>query len=107
MEYNARYGEVDEPCPPRIERRRGYIYVNRRLGNGLFTVIIGHFHPESVVSRGQIGVGSLEAGARIVPITVYAFHLIKVVYTLELTVIDGDRKSTRLNSSQANISYAV
>src|SRR3712207_7628609 len=56
----------------------------------------------------QMAAGDVN-GARRRPITLLVSHRFSTVRMADLIVVlhEGDRKSTRLNSSHANISYAV
>src|SRR5258707_2632748 len=48
-----------------------------------------------------------KAGANGQSITVFAYDDFEQNIPLSFKIVEGDRKSTRLNSSHANISYAV
>src|SRR3712207_8221092 len=66
--------------------------------------------PRGVVQRnlaGGLGLGLALEGGHELPDLIDADHDIQGAALRVARVIDADRKSTRLNSSHANISYAV
>src|SRR3712207_8040950 len=68
-----------------------------------------HFVDEEVVRAGNIGVvdGDVPLGTKLVDQLLHrirSYHLVRLALDEDAR---GDRKSTRLNSSHANISYAV
>src|SRR5438874_5050885 len=78
---------------------------DRRQERGLpqvliFVQVIPDAHPHGVERRGLMGIAGDHDGDHVGIEEVQVFEKLK-------TVIAGDRKSTRLNSSHVEISYAV
>src|SRR2546430_16287509 len=108
---------AEQPSPkPAVERRKaalqadaegqyvpGYHFVVGPLRFSGFSL-----RPEALVTFAQTGSGAEEvAGCLEATITAVSIHLRCESPEVGVVTIEGDRKSTRLNSSHSQISYAV
>src|SRR3712207_7122008 len=74
------------------------------LGGGLEVCL----HSDRIVAAGETYMGLVEVGVGLIPAGGGTKEMVRRIVSPALhTASDTDRKSTRLNSSHANISYAV
>src|SRR5690625_137239 len=70
-------------------------------------VMLTHYNLVSNAQMCSVWLYKLEKGKEVVLAVLPFFHVYGMTTVMNLSIMDGDRKSTRLNSSHVAISYAV